>query len=148
MHVSLAPGRPPAGRLASDVRDSPPLDIDDALRLAADWSPTRADSTRDLWEALATLGALDLGFARAVEPHWDAMSILRQAGVDVPAGAGGVFAAEGGDDPLTVDDVGRLRGTKLWCSLADRLDFALVTAAGGLYLVDLKQAGVHPEVGA
>jgi len=148
MHVSLAPGRPPAGRLTSDVLVSPPTDIDDGLRLAADWSPTRADSTRDLWEALATLGALDLGFARAVEPHWDAMSILRQAGVDVPAGAGGVFAAEGGDDPLTIDEDGLLRGTKLWCSLADRLDFALVTAAGGLYLVDLKQEGVHPEFGA
>ena len=35
-----------------------------------------------LWEALATLGAVDLTVARVVEPHLDALAILEQSGGD------------------------------------------------------------------
>lgn len=134
-----------------------------------------AGSTRDLWEALATIAAHDLGAVRAVEPHLDAVAILTQAGLTqagltqarltqagltqasltqaempAPDGAWGVFAAEGGDDPLTAthhDGSIRLTGTKPWCSLAGRLDHALVTAvspdgASGLYSVSLAHPGV------
>lgn len=61
-------------------------------------------ATATLWQALATLGAVDLTLARALEPHLDAAAILAQAGLDQPAsalgqrvrqGTWGVFAAEG-----------------------------------------------------
>lgn len=115
-----------------------------------------AGSIRDVWEALATLAADDLAVARAIEPHWDAASILEQAGRPLGDGAWGVFAAEGGNDPLVAAPNGRawvLSGTKPWCSLADRLDAALVTAATAdgsrrLFAVDLRQTGVRPEEGS
>ena len=153
MAVSLSSTRSQPGTLAAAVDAHPPADLDDALLRAVAWVSVPADSTRDRWEALATLGALDLGFARAVEPHWDAVSILREAGHALPDGPAGVFAAEGGDDPLVAAPDGTLSGTKPWCSLADRLDFALVTAgvADGsrqLFAVDLRQPGVRPHPGA
>jgi LmbE family N-acetylglucosaminyl deacetylase/SAM-dependent methyltransferase len=124
--------------------------------------------TTDLWEALATLAAADLGVARAVEPHLDALAILDQerAASDAADGARspdpdaasartwGVFAAEGGGDPLraapdaAVPDGVRLTGTKPWCSLAGSVTHALITAAGpdgtrGLFAVDLRHPGVE-----
>ena len=110
-------------------------------------------STRDLWEALATVAAMDLGAARALEPHLDAVAILSQAGVTEVTGTWGVFAAEGGDHPLMaspMDDGWTLSGTKQWCSLADRLDWALVTAVTStghrqLFAVNLRQPGVRVQ---
>ncbi|MBM7412983.1 LmbE family N-acetylglucosaminyl deacetylase/protein-L-isoaspartate O-methyltransferase [Clavibacter michiganensis] len=135
-----------------------------------------AGGTADLWEALATLAAADLGIARTVEPHLDALAILDQervaAGGGSAAGARsddadgraeartwGVFAAEGGGDPLTAvadadgPDAVRLSGTKPWCSLAGSLTHALITAAvddgsRGLFAVDLRQPGVEVVPGA
>ncbi|MFT2692056.1 PIG-L family deacetylase [Clavibacter zhangzhiyongii] len=126
--------------------------------------------TADLWEALATLAAADLGLARTVEPHLDAIAILAQeraaGGADADgaaAGAGtgtwGVFAAEGGGDPLTAvpdpatPDGVRLSGTKPWCSLAGSLTHALITAARpdgtrGLFALDLGHPGVEVVPGA
>jgi LmbE family N-acetylglucosaminyl deacetylase len=131
--------------------------------------------TTDLWEALATLAAADLGLARAVEPHLDALAILdqeRAAAGDalgaesmsdaIPGDASdsaatwGVFAAEGGGDPLTAADGPDgvlLTGTKPWCSLAGSLTHALITAAvadgsRGLFAVDLRHPGVEVVPGA
>ncbi|MET4780071.1 acyl-CoA dehydrogenase [Glaciihabitans sp. UYNi722] len=116
-----------------------------------------AGDTRDIWEALATVGARDLGAARAVEPHLDALAILDQATnagfegqPDATERAWGVFAAEGGSDPLIASAINsgwRLDGTKPWCSLAGELDSALITASvdGGsrrLFAVDLSDPGV------
>jgi len=149
-----------AGPLTSAATDGMPSDIAAALAFAvaapmADAVPS-GGGTRDLWEALATLAAHDLGVARAVEPHWDAVAILRQAGRAPEGGAWGVFAAEGGPDPLVAtrdDDGWTLTGTKPWCSLADRLDHALITAADGdgarhLFAIDLRHPGVDvlPDV--
>ncbi|WP_308726688.1 PIG-L family deacetylase [Clavibacter sp. VKM Ac-2542] len=133
-----------------------------------------AGGTADLWEALATLAAADLGIARTVEPHLDALAILDQerdaagddgarrddpyAG-DAAARTWGVFAAEGGGDPLMAvadadgPDAVRLSGTKPWCSLAGSLTHALITAAvddgsRGLFAVDLRQDGVEVVPGA
>lgn len=136
------------GALLSSLPDDLPVDVAAALALAARLGaaaprPVPGDGgTSDLWSVLATLAAHDLGVARAVEPHLDALAILTQAGDDVPAGVWGVFAAEGGDDPLiATPDAGAaslagtapagwsLTGTKPWCSLADRLDAGLITAA-------------------
>ncbi|GAA0994677.1 acyl-CoA dehydrogenase family protein [Subtercola frigoramans] len=105
--------------------------------------------TAELWEAQATVAARDLGVARAVEPHLDALAILHQADADDHAGTGtwGVFASEGGGTPL-MERNGCLDGTKPWCSLADRLDHALVSASVAdseerqLYSVSLRDEGV------
>lgn len=122
-------------------------------------------STRILWEAMATLGAHDLQLARAVEPHLDALAILAEAGqadldqpnVTVPQGSTwGVFAAEGPDGRLQArrhDGGWVLDGTKPWCSLATRLDHALVTAwvddeRRGLFAIDLHHAGVRTGAGS
>ncbi len=147
-----------------------PQSVADALEVAADLGhaalTTGPGSTWARWDLLARLAAHDLGVARAIEPHLDAMQILAEAGGELPEGTWGVFAAEGGDDPLlaSVTQCGgaegggtagggwSLTGTKPWCSLADRLDAALVTAATSdgsmrLFAVDLASPGVHVATG-
>ena len=151
--------------------------LDLAVALGADGALPGGGRTRDLWEALATLAAADLGIARAVEPHLDALAILdqeRAAGgrgdaghgsgdADPTPGTWGVFAAEGGGDPLRAApadaaDGARpgdavLTGTKPWCSLAGSLTDALITAADAdgtraLYAVHLGHPGVEVVPGA
>lgn len=105
------------------VRARLPRTVADSLALAADLTSRGgaapvpgAGSTADLWLALATLAAHDVGAARAVEPHLDAVAILdqaREAGVVVlPARASsserftwGVFAAEGPGAKLVAEPV-------------------------------------------
>ena len=65
--------------------------VDEALDLAVELGRHGAlpglGSTADLWQALATLAAHDLGAARAAEPHLDALAILDQhaeAGAAMP----------------------------------------------------------------
>ncbi|CAN5282784.1 acyl-CoA dehydrogenase [soil metagenome] len=159
MHASLSPIRHAPGPLTARVLDEQPIDVASALRLAQQLgasAPSPGDgSTLDLWEALATLAAHDLGAARAIEPHLDAVAILNQARAEASGSAWGVFAAEGGSDPLVASASGDgwlLSGTKPWCSLADRLDAALITAADDtgvrrLFAVDLHDSGVHPQPG-
>nr|WP_228494494.1 PIG-L family deacetylase [Clavibacter sp. VKM Ac-2873] len=150
-----------------------------AVALGEQGARPGAGGTADLWEALATLAAADLGIARTVEPHLDALAILDQerdaAGDGSGSGSGdartddsaegsarrtwGVFAAEGGGDPLTAaadaggSDAVLLSGTKPWCSLAGSLTHALITAAiddgsRGLFAVDLRHPGVEVVPGA
>ncbi|WP_146081003.1 acyl-CoA dehydrogenase family protein [Pseudoclavibacter sp. AY1H1] len=118
--------------------------------------------TRSLLHLLSSIAAIDLTAARVVEPHFDAAAILAQTGAEVGRGeAWGVFAsaspvavrwlpgadshsvAEGADAELT--------GTKRWCSLAAKLDRALVTASDSMgewmFVVDLRQAAVVPRGG-
>ncbi|HEU5268038.1 MAG TPA: hypothetical protein VFU35_15115 [Jatrophihabitans sp.] len=109
--------------------------------------------TLQRWAVLAALGRANLTAARVTEAHTDALAILAEAGrTDVPDGAWGVFAAEAPDQLLLAATDGRatvLSGVKPWCSLADVLDRALVTAHvdGGrrLFEIDLHQAGVRVE---
>ena len=168
--VSLDSPARSAGPLTTLVGDDLPGSVDEALALAVPLGEAArgpgTGATADLWRALATVAAHDLGAARAIEPHLDALAILEQAGLE-QAGEGqtdvaaraphtwGVFAAEGGDDPLTAThtvDGWQLSGTKPWCSLADRLDRALVSAhadgARRLFRVDLAAPGVHVVDGA
>ena len=157
----LSPVRSDAGRATALAAEHTPTSVRDAFALAqglASLGSVPGDGTTlDQWEALATVAAADLGAARALEPHLDAVAILRQAGADVPTGALGVFAAEGGGDPLiaTQTEAGwSLAGTKPWCSLADRLDAALVTASAPvdgprqLFVVELTRPGVTVQPGA
>ena len=110
--------------------------------------------TVTLWEALATLGAVDLTVARVVEPHLDACAVLAEAGMECPAGATfGVYAAEAAGQRLEARSLQEgvvLDGTKPWCSLADQVSHALVTAwvgpdQRGLFLVDLVDRGVRTD---
>ncbi|PTU55162.1 Acyl-CoA dehydrogenase, C-terminal domain [Cellulosimicrobium cellulans] len=118
--------------------------------------------TAELWGALASLAATDVGAARVVEPHLDALAILGQVPVPVAldaVGAGpdstwGVYAAEGPGVRLEAherDGAWVLSGTKPWCSLAADLSHALVTAwtdAGRrLFAVALRAPGVVPADG-
>ncbi|SDR94582.1 acyl-CoA/acyl-ACP dehydrogenase [Agrococcus carbonis] len=110
-----------------------------------------AGETATRFEVLATLAAADLEVARAIEPHLDAVAILAEADASPKAGAYGVFAAEAPMARLEARE-GRLEGEKPWCSLADRLDRALVSAWQGdervLVDVDLRQPGVVAVEGA
>ncbi|CAN5282506.1 acyl-CoA dehydrogenase family protein [soil metagenome] len=155
MIVSLAAHERSPGGLAGRLPAELPNDVCGALALAQLLGRAEPDSLRDTWETLATLAAHDLGVARSSEPHLDAAAILAQAGQPMADGSWGVFAAEGGDDPLVATEAHgrwRISGTKPWCSLADRLDAALITAASSgtrrLFAVDLRQPGVEPSSGA
>lgn len=110
--------------------------------------------THELWAALSDLGGESLSVARVVEPHLDARHILHEAERhDDFTGSHevwGVFAAEGPGTRLRAHrDAGgwSLSGRKPWCSLAEHLDRAVVTAwvddtARGLFAVDLRHPGV------
>ncbi|HEX8970663.1 acyl-CoA dehydrogenase family protein [Oryzihumus sp.] len=134
--------------------------VGDHLLLAAELGqcvPLPASGrTRQRWELLASVAAVDLTAARVLEAHVDALAILAEAGLSSVAGPGttwGVFAAEGPGVRLdAVDQPGTgwvVSGTKPWCSLAGRLTHALVTAhvSGGrrLFAVPLQHPGVTVE---
>ena len=140
-------------------------DVEGSVDLARSLGALAPDVGRDTWRvfsALATLGAVDLTTARAVEPHWDALAILDQAGHTVPEDASwGVWAASPPGTTLaatpassptstTGGDGWVLSGTKPWCSLADRLSHALVTASvedgpPRLFAVGLHDGGVSVD---
>lgn len=142
----------PAGRPAPTPADRLAV----ARALAADTPPLTAGTAGRCFATLAAVAAADVATARTVEPHLDALTILAQAGVAVPADATwGVYAAEAPGlrldarpDPGTAGAV-VLDGTKPWCSLASTLSHALVTATVGgerqLVAVDLRQDGVVPH---
>ncbi|MBP1137978.1 alkylation response protein AidB-like acyl-CoA dehydrogenase [Arthrobacter sp. PvP023] len=147
-------------------------DVPALLALARDVGRTAPrpgeGGTARLWELLASVTAVDVAAGRVLEPHLDAVAILAQAGfqageegpatrgaaVEPADGAWGVFAAEGPGLRLdaTADGTGKyvLNGSKPWCSLAARLDGAVLTAHladGGraAFAVDLHAPGVSCE---
>lgn len=107
--------------------------------------------TLDLWSTLASLAAVDLTVARVVEPHLDALAIMDQAGLAPPApdSTWGVWAAHAPGarlDATPTDDGFRLDGTKPWCSLAQHVTHAVVTAHTSdttrrAFVVDLAHPG-------
>lgn len=133
-----------------------------ALSLAAECGPQvplpGSGATLERWEALATLGAADLTVARTLEPHLDALAILAEAGLPAPppTSTWGVWAAEGPGVRLDARATGqghRLDGTKPWCSLANAVSDALVTAwvddrQRSLFAVSLADPGVEPAEAA
>lgn len=151
--VRLGHGEPgPVTRLALEMA---PDSVSSALDFAQASATLRPfvgqGATLDVWEALATLAAGDLGVARAVEPHLDALTILDQAGsTAVRGGTWGVFAAEAPGLRVAASPGAHgwtLTGTKPWCSLAGTLTDALVTAwvddtERRLFRVRLDAAGV------
>lgn len=157
-----------SGALDALLAEVPELGTD--VRATLSWSSRVGDlvpgpglgRTLELWETLASTAALDVGVARVLEPHLDALSILDQA----PAGTDlsgldldgphtwGVFAAEGPGTCLEARADGDrwvLDGVKPWCSLAADLSHALVTAwtstGRRLFAVALRSDGVEPAAG-
>jgi alkylation response protein AidB-like acyl-CoA dehydrogenase len=144
-----------------------PVDVAGALETAVELASRPIGpghgGTDDLWSALASVAAHDLQAARAMEPHLDAAAILQEAeraGLPIAEAAAlgrtwGVFAAEGTEPRLTAESGPggwTLTGVKPWCSLADTIDAALVTAwvedARQLFAVRLRQTGVTVDLGS
>jgi alkylation response protein AidB-like acyl-CoA dehydrogenase len=133
-------------------------DVDGSLGLARQLESVAHDMGQDTWtvfSALASLGGANLTTARVVEPHWDAVAIRDQAGASaLPDATWGVYAAS---SPATFlqathqsDGRWHLSGVKPWCSLADRVSNALVTAAvegapPGLFEVEMHQSGITAD---
>ena len=173
----LDPSRPLAADLVASVDDAvriPEFGLDVAATLA--WARETARRTsvaeateRDAWQLLAATAFIDVGAARILEPHVDALRILAEArrdgfAVDLDAhdaldadasSTWGVFAAEGPGVRLAAAERGgawTLSGTKPWCSLAGDLSHALVTAwiddeRRGLFAVRLDDSAVSPHDG-
>jgi hypothetical protein len=124
-----------------------------ALRLAEEFGrmlpqPGRGD-TAARWAVLAAVSRESLTAGRVLEAHSDALAILAEAGEPAPEGTWGVFAAEAAPHRLEAHESGgciALHGVKPWCSLAEQLDAALITAHVGadrqLFRVPLQ----HPSV--
>ncbi len=128
-------------------------DIDAALALAQRYGAALpqpgSGQTAVRWAVLAAAGEHNLTVARVLEAHSDALAILGEAGAPPPDGTWGVFAAEAPPHRLEAEVRGEqvsLTGVKPWCSLADRLDAALVTAHVGqarqLFAVSLRDPSV------
>lgn len=145
--------RPELAAQAREVAGS----VGGSLGLARDLEEFALTPGTPSWPALATLatlGSVDLTTARTIEPHLDAIGILRQAEVPFTAAGStwGVYAANPPGTRLTAlrgaGGTWLLNGTKPWCSLADRVSHALVTATDAqdgdnrLLAVALRQPGV------
>lgn len=109
-----------------------------------------AGHTLDRWRALAAIAAEDVALVKVLEAHHDARSILHELGA-APAPAGtlwAVWAAEPPQHVLLYDGDatrGVVSGSKAWCSGADIVTDALVTARHGdarvLVHVSLRDGG-------
>ncbi len=115
------------------------------LITAADWATL---TWSELMEALLGLGRTDIGLARLVEGHLDAVRILDQAGAEVePEALYGVWASRSGATGVRAEVTGRtliLNGTLRFASGAGVIDRALVPVWVGDHhlLVDLDTAGL------
>ncbi|WP_186320740.1 acyl-CoA dehydrogenase family protein [Kocuria rhizophila] len=161
------------------VRDFVAHALDRARELGRHLPTPGEGRTAELWRSLSGLGRADLAYARIIEPHLDALAILRQAGradLVTDHDTWAVWAAEGPGDPLlaaptttppapdrapgqavpasprpgsapgqasapvpgsaenrggAADEPGTtwtLTGSKPWCSLAESVNRAVVTA--------------------
>jgi len=131
-------------------------DVDAALKLAEHYGRLLplpgGGQTLQRWAVLAAASEHNLTVGRVLEAHADALAILAEAGASAPDGTWGVFAAEAAPHRLEASDAGggvMLTGVKPWCSLAGKLDAALVTAhvdgERQLFRVSLRDPSVTPE---
>jgi hypothetical protein len=152
---------------ALDCHDPPARQLDCLIVAGYDQLPLPASGqTLARWQALAAVAAHDLSLAKLYEGHTDALAILAELDVTVPAlefvqGAGeqpsswGVWAAEPPSNRVRFEEAGAgplgpvsLTGTKAWCSGAESGSHALLTAwaAGAdepqLIAVELAQRNV------
>jgi hypothetical protein len=87
----------------------------------------------------------DLSLARLAEAHVDATAILHEAGLVPQEGLYGVWAAETPGCTVRMEQMG-LSGTKMFCSGAGIIDYALVTVEGCLVEADLRTGPESFEV--
>ena len=140
-----------AAGVAGDARRA----IDLAVAIGENTPRPGSGETPALFALLIALGRSDLTAARVVEAHLDARAIVAEAGRHAQTGSWGVFAAEGSGvrlDAVETDGGFELTGTKPWCSLAQLLDRAVVTAHTKdghrrLFEVDLRGPGVAARDG-
>ena len=144
-----------AAALVDAARDRPD-DARAAITLATKFGgefplPARGE-TALRWSVLAAVANADLTAARVLEAHTDALAILAEAGLAIPAGSWGVFAAESPTTRLeaTHGEHGwTLTGSKPWCSLGASLDHALVTAhtphERRLFAVNLHEPSIRAD---
>jgi alkylation response protein AidB-like acyl-CoA dehydrogenase len=112
---------------------------DHARALAArDFALPRPGSGATLarWEALARIAAEDVCLAKVLEAHYDAVAILQDLGGPVaqPGQLWAVWAAEPPDAMVRLRATAQgwvADGDKAWCSGADLVTHALVTARDG-----------------
>lgn len=123
----------------------------DVLALTDDPWPLPGVGTRERWQRLADVAAQDLPLVKVVEPHHDAHAILVELDGRPPARGQiwGVWAAEPPSAVLTAEPSEggwRLTGSKAFCSGADLVTHALVTArtpdGPGLFAVDRSSPGI------
>ncbi|GAA1439667.1 acyl-CoA dehydrogenase family protein [Leifsonia poae] len=138
-------------------RVAPLLDALRVLDPAALGPQPASGGTAERFRFLAAVAEADVTAARVIEPHLDAIAILRESGADAPPAGRtwGVFAAEApGAGLLATErrDAGgwQLDGVKPWCSLGAQVTDALITARTDaaerrMFSVDLRQQGVHAE---
>ena len=122
----------------------------------ADVMPWWADgSVADQWACLEQWGREDLALAKVLEPHVDAIAITRDLAHPGPA-PGEIWAVWAAEPPFAVlearrdGDAWHLTGTKAFCSGADLVGHALVTARSEdgpqLFAVDVGHPGIgHDE---
>jgi len=106
--------------------------------------------TRQRWRWLAEVAGRDLALAKLAESHHDAVAIVTELGAAdllAPGQRWAVWAAEPPTARVTVSAAHRLTGRKAWCSGADQVSHALITAwtdsgEPQLCAVDLREAGI------
>ena len=110
--------------------------------------------TIDRWRDLAAIAAADLCLAKILEAHYDAVTILSELGSASPA-SGELWAMWAAEPPTAVLAASRtasghcmLDGTKAWCSGADVVSHALVTARDGDDRLLVRAAIAAPGVSA
>lgn len=131
-----------------------PLSLPDPGRVIADGSVTTpGDALRNVvaaglgslplpghgdtltrWQWLAAVSARDLGAAKLIEGHADALAILAELGAPSPP-AGSLWATWAAEPPAArvdarpaADGTARLNGTKAWCSGAAEVTHAVMSA--------------------
>lgn len=154
--------------LADFARRPNPTMIDDRLRDAMrlciqrglDLLPLPGSGhTLTRWQRLAAVGGIDLALLKLYEGHTDALAILRELGCQPfsEPGIWGVWAAEPPNARVIISecrgDEVRLNGLKAWCSGAQQIDYALITAwteqeQPQLIAVNLDQPGVNIDAQA
>jgi len=106
------------------------------------------------WHQLASVGGIDLALLKLYEGHTDALAIMAElcSRPFSEHGIWGVWAAEPPNAKVTVNDRRgdevRLNGLKAWCSGAQSIDYALITAwteqeQPQLIAVELDQPGIR-----
>ncbi|WP_058533850.1 acyl-CoA dehydrogenase family protein [Legionella saoudiensis] len=111
--------------------------------------PNEVNYTERLLHLFA-VGQMNLSLAKLAEAHWDALSILHEAGRPAKEKAlYAVWASEIPNKPLIISKSAAqwtLNGSKMFCSGAGIADYALITAEGWLIEVDLTSPSFCKQV--